>query len=569
MNLKLIPFAALLLAAFATQAQTTVNAKIEKVTIYPHGALVEKSITVPLQKGENKFIVPGNALNVKGQQFHFESDPHWYVGSIQREIKSTSKADQLARTMPQQAFQQYTSLQNQIDDLTLRKSNLELLASTLQTQKDALSRLRALTNTQSFTNVDSLRLQFEFQRSEVQKINSNLDKANKDKLECIDKITKLSNERDALIRKYIGGSSVTSGDNTISFSIFSDRSVSNARISFSYKVSEVSCDYFYDVLLDEDAKNAIFVLKAQVNQNTRENWNNCPVVFSTIDAGQAGFDATLPTYYLDFHTAPAVRRSAKAGYFSNTVVMEAESTARGEDNMANTANKEIDIENEIMMIDPSMLIDPSMMSEHTLAREYALSTPQTIAWGDPAQTILLHLDTTPAIFARYATPKNEEKVHYTALLPNWEELGLRDYTSCNVYMNGHYISESHIVIAGSGDTLRFAVGEDHNVKVQRTLRRSTPNVNGLISKEIDLTATITLTIKNTRNEALSVSLKDQVPISLSPDIKITPNVGDGQLDEKTGIVRWMVDLKPLEQKTITFSYTVRVPKDKRGQITLN
>lgn len=553
MKIRFFTLLALLCAAGAVQAQTEVSARIDKVTVYPNSALVEKSITVPLQKGENKFVIHGNSGYASSQAVHFEASAHWYVSALHQTGASVSESEQLSRMLPAFAYQQYQALQKQIDDQQLRATNCATLIQTLRTQRDALNRIRAISNTQALSSVDSLRMQFEFQRSELQKINAAVDKATREQQECTERIARLQDEKKALVRKHTGGARVNLYDYSLYFSIYSDRAVTNARIPFSYMVPNVSSHYHYDVLLDESAHRAVFALKVDVDQNTGEHWNGCPIVFSTIQAGYAGYDAQLSPYYLDYAAAARPQLRAK-GALANSMVMKA---AVVED--AAVAEKAEAYED--------VMSTPSAASELTLAREYQLSTPQCIAFGEGSQTLLLKYDTTEAAFARYATPKNEEKVHYTALLPNWESLGLHE-APCNVYMDGRYVSNSYIRTAGSADTLRFAVGNDPNVLVQRQVKKSAPAAT-LLSKEVDITATVTLTVKNTKREAVSLSLKDQVPISAASDIKVTPSVGDGRLDASTGVVRWQLELKPLEQRTVTFSYTVRLPKEKLPLIHLN
>lgn len=112
--------------------------------------------------------------------------------------------------------------------------------------------------------------------------------------------------------------------------------------------------------------------------------------------------------------------------------------------------------------------------------------------------------------------------------------------------------------------MRFAVGDDKNIKVTRKLRKTSPTEKGFLSKDIVETANITLTIKNTKNEEVEISIKDQIPISANSEIKISDvDLAGGELNANTGVVRWNVLLAPKEEKKITFTYTVKYPKGNR------
>lgn len=561
MNMKKMCVAvALMCFATVAMAQTEVRSRIEKVTVYPSSALVEKCIVTSLQKGENKFIITGNARNVTTNDIHFGSSPDWFISSVNSNREVLSVKEMLGRELPQAAFNQYMALKSQLDDVQLRIVNANQLISTLAQQKQALNNLKAVKNTMAFDTIDNLKLQFEYQRKELQAINTLQVKTEQERYDLDARERQLTKEMDQILVKHLGGKQLLPTQNDLYVTIYSNKAVPNAKISYSYKVTSVTCRYAYDVMLDEDKKQAVFSLKTNVSQSSGEHWKDCQVVFSTIDAGYAGYDSELQPYYLDYyqpvqHRAYAAEPQAKAmkGYLNGAA-----------------RNTITSVENEeavFVAMDTAPAYSMSQSSNLTLSREYALQTRQTIASGDH-QTILLHNDTTKVVFARFATPKNEEKVHFTAMLPDWEELGLLD-ASCDVYLNNKYVSVSDIVTAGTGDTMRFAIGQDRNVLVNRKFTKSSPDKSGVLAKEIVETATVTITIKNTKNESIELRLKDQVPLSNVSDLKVVDVKAEGgKLDSKTGVIRWNVQLKPLEQKTITFSYSVKYPKERENQVIL-
>lgn len=552
---KIWLMAALMCATAATMAQTEVKGKIEKVTVYPNSALVEKSITTYLQKGENKFVITGNATTVGTEDIHFSASPDWFISSMRSEQGSLPAKELLARELPQAAYAQYVALKAQQDDLQLKIGNANILVAMLNQQAAALNNMKALRNTAAFDTIVNLKAQFDYQRKESQAINASRAKAQQEIEEMTTRLRQVERDMDQLLKKHTGGRKVMRNQNDIYVTVYSNKNVQNAKIGYSYLTGQVSSTYSYDVMLDEDKHQAVFSLKSSVSQNTGEHWNGCPLVFSTSEAGYAGYDRALYPYYLDYVQEQAVGARPQvmmAKMARNTAVAEEPASM---DAMAG-------------YVGSRTLNDISVVGEQTLTREYVLQGLQTVPSGEVPQTMMLHNDTTKAIFARYATPKIEEKVHFTALLPEWEQLGLLD-RSCNVYLNNRYVSVSNVVTSGSGDTMRFAVGQDPNVLVGRKMVKSSPDKSGMLSKEITETATITLTLKNTKNEAVEVNVKDQIPISNASDLKVTDVRTDGGvLDEKTGIVRWKVALQPREQKVVTLTYSVKYPKDKERSVIL-
>lgn len=552
MKKLILPFALLALGT-AAFAQTEVRSKIDKVTIYPNGALVEKSATVNLRQGDNKLIFSENANSIQADGVHFSSSPDWFISAMELSHNTLTNKVAAEKSLPAAAFAQYQTLANKQDDLLLKVKNNNSLISTLNKQLSALNNLKAVKSPEKFDTIDNLKAQFEYQRSEAQRINAAISKAQSENDDFYYQLSQINSDMEALLLRNTGGKSLNKTENSIEVSIYANKALANARISYSYFVSNVRCNYSYDAMLDEDLHRAIFMLKASVSQNTGEHWRNCPIVFSTHQAGYAGFDQALYPYYLDF-VEPITYR---ANGFAKSKAM-----------MRNTMTtmEMADAEEEVVVAEEALdfSMEPSAGQEFTLSREYTLNTKQTIPF-DPSmkgQTMLLTSDTTNIAFARFSTPKIEEKVYYTALLPEWESLGLLD-ASCAVYLNNKFVSRSDIATSGVGDTLRFSIGEDRNVNVTRKVVKSSPDKSGLLSKEIEETVTVKLTLKNTKNEKVEVTLKDQVPLSGNAEIKVGNVVtGSAEYNSQTGLLRWLVTMEPRQEKTLTFSYTVKYPKGK-------
>ena len=534
-----------LMTAFAASAfaQTEVSGKIEKVTIYPNAALVEKSITVNLKQGENKFVISGNATEVGTNAVHFATSNQWYVSSMYCQPMTVPVKTTLSHMLPASAYSQYIALSDKLDDIKLQKKVLEGQQSAYRQQRQALNNIKALQKTASFDTIERLDAQFKYQVSEVKRNIVEYDKIEKQLAELSYQQHSVTAEIEQLLSKHTGGPSCSNSQNNIVVTIYAARAMSNAKIEYHYQVRSVHSQYSYDVMFDEKAHHAVFALKNSVSQHSGEHWKDCPIVFSTTMASFIGYDPELSPVYLQQATNTLYSRKMEANAFT--------STARGESGMVKWGEAE----------ESADAVVPSAVQNLTLGREYTLMNPQTIASGEREQIIQLVNDTTKADFSRYATPKNGPTIYYTALLPDWEDLALQD-VPCNIYLNNRFVSVSQVSTATAADTMRFSIGDDKNVKVLRKVLRTTPDKTGPLSKEIDENITITLQVKNTKDERVSLSIKDQIPLSMFVDVKVLNIQTDGgMLDEKTGTIRWELNLDARAEKTIKVSFTVRHPKD--------
>lgn|GEM_PF-3337042 len=529
--------------------QTEIRSRLDKVTVYPSMALIEKSVKVSLQKGKNTFLITGNATHVDPDDIHFAYSDKWFASSINTKTQTLPKKEAAKKTLPQNVYQQYIVLNDKLENINSQINDIENDIKVLNSQKNALENLKAIRNTSQIDTIVTIKEQFNFQREETKNIIKLITEAYQKQKELNYQKDNILGEIETLIKKYVGGKQILDNQSTILLSIYSNENLPNETLRYAYRVGGVSSFYSYDIMFDEEKKSAVFCLKNSVEQFTGENWRNCEIVFSTSDGGYAGYDAELYPYYLDFNT---IKTNYKAGVSQNTTLL---STAREESAV-------------FEVVDNAPFVAGSSHAQNlTLNKEYTLNTPLSIATNEDAQTIPLYSANTKVDFSRFTTPKNEEKVFYTALLPDWEDLSLLK-TDCDIYLNNKFVSESYINTDGMGDTMRFSLGEDKNVKITRKLRKNAPSQKGLLSKEIAETATITITIKNTKSEEVSLSVKDQIPISANSEIKITDvDLAGGSLEESTGVIRWNVTLAPKQEKKVIFSYTVRYPKGNR--ITLN
>lgn len=210
---------------------------------------------------------------------------------------------------------------------------------------------------------------------------------------------------------------------------------------------------------------------------------------------------------------------------------------------------------------------PEQTQRSMIGKEYQVEMNYTIKNNDNAKIIPLETMSTNINYKYYSVPKNEKVVYLSALMPNWEDLELMD-AAAKIYVDNNYVSQSWINPLQTNDTLSIPVGKEKRIVVNRKLSKSQPQKIGLIGNSTEVVYTITLNIKNNTQNNVNVDIKDQIPLSNTESITITPiDKANAKYDEKTGKLNWDLSLKALEARTITFTYSVRYPKDK--EIILN
>lgn len=540
-----ITVVSLLIFTLSAKAQKNVKSKLEKVTIYPSNALVEKSAKLTLTKGENTFIITDNATDIQTSNLHFGANDNYFISSCSIERTSQTIESKAKDVFPANVYNQYITLKNKIESNEKQLSTNKYLLQVYNAQLKALNNLKAIKNTQTIDTLLTIQQQFEYQRTEGVKIKSEINRIEKENTSIEELLSKQQAQLNEIVKQNNDYCDLTRQSSNIIVSIFAKKDMV-ATLNYNYLVYNVSSQYSYDVMIDENNKLAIFNLKNTVSQSTNENWSNCKIVFSTNDELYAEGDTDLPTWELKKNATSHNKR--RVNMLSNNIVLAANATGV----QAKTDNVE---EGEMYSI------QSADVSNLTLSKEYTLNTHQSIGSNSKqAQTIPLVSDSTKIEFKHFSTPKNIEKVYFTTLLPEWESLGLLN-TSCDIFLNDKYVAKSYINTLSTKDTMQLSAGEDKEVKISRKVVKTSPD-KSFLSNNIEQTVNVTLVVKNTKSTPINISLKDQVPISQDTDIKIFDiKTNDGTLNSSTGIIKWNINLEGKQTKEVKFSYTIKYPKN--------
>jgi hypothetical protein len=116
------------------------------------------------------------------------------------------------------------------------------------------------------------------------------------------------------------------------------------------------------------------------------------------------------------------------------------------------------------------------------------------------------------------------------------------------------------------DTLSLSLGKDPNILVKRVLLKK-ESKERIIGETKERTMIYSIEVKNNKATPIELIIQDQLPITQNPEITIEPTSLDkGNLETKTGIVTWKINLKPKDNKTIDFGYKVKHKKDQNIQL---
>ena len=212
----------------------------------------------------------------------------------------------------------------------------------------------------------------------------------------------------------------------------------------------------------------------------------------------------------------------------------------------------------------SMDAAPLMTSfvENQTTVEIQVAEPYSIKTNGERTLVDLKTYEIPATYRYIAIPKLDKDAFLLAEMADWSQYSLLEGES-NLYFEDGFVGRSILNPAALQDTLQISMGRDRSIVMQREKVDQ-------FSKKRTIGANITesrgyeITLKNNKSQAVTLQVKDQIPVSVNSSIEVTTGeLSGGVVDPVTGIVTWEISLAPGGQQKLSLRYEVKYPKSER------
>lgn len=168
----------------------------------------------------------------------------------------------------------------------------------------------------------------------------------------------------------------------------------------------------------------------------------------------------------------------------------------------------------------------------------------------------------PAAYQYVSIPRADKEAFLVADATGWQGYNLLE-GEANVYFDNSFVGKTILDPNVPSDTLHFSLGRDNSIRIQR-IKVADKSTRKLFASSQEQDMTWRITVKNTRNENVTITMKDQIPVSQNSGINVTTEeLSGGSLDKETGFVTWVLNLMPNEQKELIVHYRVKYPKNRR------
>lgn len=534
------------LNSFAQEELPTYNGKIDQVKVFLQQAQIEKTVSFPLKQGNNEIILSGNSQYMQTQSLQFTSINDFIITDFTPFIQYVQPTQPSEEKLSNEKKLKLKILRDSLEILSNQNSDSYTLTSILSREKQVLDNMKIISQPQSIDSIPKIKDGLSYYRDKMVEISKMLQKENAIVSKRSIRIKEINNQINIILQ---GAENNFQPRNEyyIRLNIYSEKNIPMSKLSYTYNVGGVYWQPFYDVKFTKPSDPASFVLKAQLTQQTGEDWNDVKLIFSTEQPNNGRVLGNLYPYYLQ----PQQQHARTYRKQSNNVESLTAKVSGVSEDAAEYA---------VPMANATKYSEMTVSQLTMLGKEYEVGMKHTIISDGKEKIIALETKSTKADYKHYTIPKIEKAAYISALMPQWEDLELMD-ASGKIYLENNYINDTYISSSNTEDTLNLSIGQDKRVAVDRKVAKTKPEKTGLLSNTIETIVTITLSIKNNNQTPIDINVVDQIPLSNQENIKITAgDLSKAQYDEKTGKLTWDFSLKALEQKIITFNYTVRQPK---------
>jgi uncharacterized protein (TIGR02231 family) len=322
----------------------------------------------------------------------------------------------------------------------------------------------------------------------------------------------------------------------------------SASFTLSYFVGNAGWTPAYDLRAKTVGQPIELLMKAQVTNNTGEDWSKVNLSLSSGNPTLGGVMPGLnpwtlfiprPQYLQEVTISSRSRKSEPAP-----------SVAYGGVAMDDEKYEDLD----------ASTVVANAVAYRTTTVEFVIETPFTVPSDGVPHMVGVKNHSIPATFKHYATPKLDKDAFLYARTTGWEDLNLLP-GEANVFFEGTFVGQSFLQLDLPKDTLDISLGRDKGVVVER-VKRKTMDQKAVVGGKRTVTVGWDLTVRNTKGTTVDLEVRDQFPLSPQSEIEVKlEDTGEAVVDDQKGFLTWNFTLAPKATKKLGFSYTVKHPKD--------
>jgi len=533
-------------AGAARAADVAAASAVDAVTVYPDGASVTRVVTLDLPAGENYAVLKDFPLTLDPSSLRVEGEAatKLTIGAIDAKPPRAAppvNLPELDKRM-EALKDERANLQGNIDAATARRKFAERFAEASPAGIGDKGEARPIAE---------WRAAFAAVGEEVASADSAIREAERKQREIDREIARLEQDRAQKppsrmeVRIELAAAAAT-----------------KATLRVTYAVRNARWAPLYDARLDtgaKDRKPALeLVRRAEITQNTGEDWSNVALAVSTVRTARGGSAPDLKSLVVQYPQLPRPMAAGAAMDYATAPAAAPQRLLRSSKSEEPVMEKAAE-QQAVADVSGFQVVFRIPGRVSLGAGEGAKSLRVSSASLAPDLTVRAVPVIDPTAFLEASFKQTED----APLLPG----------RVAIYRDGVFVGRGQMSAAAKDETVRLGFGADEKIKIERSVLKRNEGSAGLIvtTSKTDERAFKT-TVRNGHDFPIRIAIEDQLPISENEDIAVemlpsTTAPSATNLRDKRGVLEWAFEAKAGEVKDINFAWRIRWPKDKSVVMT--
>lgn len=531
-----------------TATRTTVNSKIKNVTVFLNGAQIFRKASVNLKKGVTEIVFDSISSSINANSIQVKGKGNYTILETKyKYFQPTSST--IPPAIPKNILDKIQHTQDSLDFVNFDLEEVKYKKDVLELEKQLLVGNKSMKS-------DSLALlkdAMSFFRAKYNDINATLIKVKKQEYQLNKTKNRLQTRLNKIntnnAQKYKAKPSYPRYQIVVTVSA---NDPTPGVLDVNYLVANASWTPKYDLRASGVNEPIELTYKANVYQNSGENWDNVKLKLSTNNPNKSKVKPVLPIWYLNYYSPNYGynNRKSKSGM---AIIQRSTEAAKSLDDYSEK-------EEELPIATTSAYY--ASMNENLTNIEFDLGIAYSIPSDGQNHLVAVKNEKLDAKYQYYMVPKLDKDAFLVADVRGFEGLSLLP-ASANIYFEGTFIGETMLNPDVMGDSLALTLGRDERISIRRKLVKEEKKDKFLADKQLKY-FTYELEVKNHRPNNVDIIIEDHIPVPNNEDIKVgLLSYGKADYIEKTGMLSWKFTLPSKQNKKMEFKYSVEYNKDKQ------
>lgn len=524
-----------------TKLQTTPD----KITVYTNGAEISRTAEFSYSQKRQTIVFDSLSPHLQDNSIQVKGHGDFIILDVKYRTQQPSPLNAGTDQIPPRIKKEIKRLEDSIRLKGYTVTDYQNQLDVLKTEKNLLLN-NSLISENGGDTIPELRETLIFFREKLNNINKEILKLTREKYPHDQEYSRMKN-RLAELKDWNQQNSSTQNAAVPQVVVtITGNTTGKGSIELSYLVNNAGWNASYDIRAGENQEINL-VYKANIHQNTGNDWKNVKLTLSTLNPNQQHHKPVLPVWYA-YYLRPHNETVSRSGN-RTTAVEQSESVSLSDDKESAQAYQYTNAVSSMLNVEYEVNLDfaiPSDGKHHTV----------------PIKNKKLGAD-----FRYFAAPKLDNKAYLVAKITDWQDLDLLQ-GKANLYFNGKYNGQTNISPQTAKDSMEITLGRANSILIERE-KENKEEKPQLVGSWVNETVTYKISIRNTTSRKIKIRVEDNIPHSTTKDLQVKLKNSDGaEFNEDNSHLSWDLNLAAGENKTLTYSFVVKYDKDKPLNLNL-